>query len=235
MKGRSDPNVVSSIPALSSSGSPNDQHPARPHIVLAGDLLAGDRQHLLTSSTVSDGEQLRVVIMHLLSTLMLSPNRGVSHFAESLLKSERGIKFDSSVADVEVAGAAQMWSVMKVMHDFSALQGHDHLSITKGDAVAVQFVGQRGWSYGRVVMDHAGRLVPDSTAGWFPSAYARAMHDESSAHTNADARPTGFVTAVESNQHYSSTERLAQHCSSVPEKSLQYGRKAAVAGCWAVS
>jgi len=171
----------------------------RPHIIVAD----GHQPAVPRASSRADEEEqaLRISIMHLLSTLMLSPNRGVSQFAESLLKSERGIQFDSTIAEMEATGAAQIWSVMKVLHDFSPTEGQDHLAITKGDAVAVQFVGQRGWSYGRVVMDHAGALVPDSSAGWFPSAYAMAVQENSADGKNTEVRPSGFVTAVENNPH----------------------------------
>ena len=129
-----------------------------------------------------------------LSTLTLSPSGGVSRLARRLLETERGMKTTSS----EDCGPAETWGVMKVLHNFAAVTGDEHLTIKQDDAVVVQFVGQRGWSYGRVIMNHSGELVSDSRAGWFPSAYVTSMDDNcKSPPKNPDQEPSGFVTAVQ--------------------------------------
>ena len=133
--------------------------------------------------------------MHVLSTLTLSPNQGVGCFAQGLLKSERGMKVEG-ISSVKEMGICD-YSVMQAMHDFCPDPGQDHMLMHTGDAVAVQLVGERGWSYGRVIKNSEGQLVPDSNAGWFPSSYVTVILNDNTSSTEAKpTQPTGFVTAI---------------------------------------
>jgi hypothetical protein len=140
------------------------------------------------------------VVLQVLSTLTLSPDAAVSQFAQSLLKTERGIRSGSSMHGAGEEGG-QMWCVMKVAHDFCPTSGADHLTISAGDKVIVQSVGQRGWSYGRVIIDRGGAPVPHR-AGWFPTAYAKVC-EEACPQSTAEEQPTGLVTAVQSSELHS--------------------------------
>ena len=137
-------------------------------------------------------------ILRVLTMLTLSDIRGVGRFAQHLLKSERGISGSSTGR--EEAGNAQTWNVMEVLHDFSCGNGHDLLAINEGDVVAVQMIGERGWSYGRIVMHNEGLLVTNSRSGWFPSSYVRSIRDASPTPKCSERQPTGFVTVIHGSQ-----------------------------------
>jgi len=135
------------------------------------------------------------VVLQVLSTLTLSPDGAVGQFAQSLLTKERGIRADGNKNDGEEAEAMK---IFVVVHDFCPTSGTDHLTMNAGDKVAVQSMGQRGWSYGRVIVDRGGAPVPHR-AGWFPTAYVKICTDEAP-HSNAEEHPTGLVTAVQSSE-----------------------------------
>ncbi len=116
------------------------------------------------------------------------------------MQNECGIKVKQSENGFEEMGAAQTWGVVKVLHDFVPTSEADHITITSGDMAVVQFMGQRGWSYGRIIRSCDGQLVPDSRAGWFPSAYVAPMCDANTPQRNAEEVPMGLVTVLQSSE-----------------------------------